>query len=173
VEPEPRPGDELVDIVDADDRVVATVPRRRMRAERLRHRVVFVAVTNSAGELLVHRRSEAKDLWPGRWDIGAGGVVTAGEAYRTAARHELMEELGIAAEPGFLCAGTYADPDVDLVGRCYRVVHDGPVTFVDGEVVEVRWVDRAGFEALLATTSFVPDSLAVMPLEELFPSGLL
>jgi 8-oxo-dGTP pyrophosphatase MutT (NUDIX family) len=170
---EPRPGDELVDVVDADDQVVATVPRRQMRAERLRHRVVFVGVTNDAGELLVHRRSDAKDLWPGRWDIAAGGVVTAGEDYATAARRELMEELGIDADPVFLRAGAYADADVDLVGRCYRVVHDGPVSFVDGEVVEARWVDRAGFDRLVASAPFVPDSLALVPLEELFPSGLL
>ena len=170
---EPQPGDELVDVVDADDHVVATVPRWRMRADRMRHRVVFVGVTNGAGELLVHRRSETKDLWPGRWDIGAGGVVTAGEDYATAARRELLEELGIDAEPVFLRAGTYADADVDIVGRCYRVVHDGPVTFVDGEVVEARWVDRAELDRLVASAPFVPDSLALLPLEELFPSGLL
>jgi 8-oxo-dGTP pyrophosphatase MutT (NUDIX family) len=142
-----------------------------MRAERLRHRAVFVAVTNSGGELLVHRRSDAKDLWPGRWDIGAGGVVTAGEDYDAAARRELIEELGIDASPVFLCAGVYADADVDLVGRCYWVVHDGPTTFVDGEVVEARWVDRAGLDRLMASVPFVPDSLALLPLEELFPSG--
>jgi 8-oxo-dGTP pyrophosphatase MutT (NUDIX family) len=171
VDGEPRPGDELVDVVDADDHVVATVPRWRMRAERLRHRTVFVAVTNSAGELLVHRRSDAKDLWPGRWDVAAGGVVGAGEAYGAAARRELMEELGVEAEPLLIGGGSYADGDVDLVGRCYRVVHDGPVRFVDGEVVEARWVDRAGLDVLLASASFVPDSLALMPDEELFPSG--
>jgi 8-oxo-dGTP pyrophosphatase MutT (NUDIX family) len=170
---EPRPGDELVDVVDADDRVVATVPRWRMRAERLRHRAVFVAVTNRAGELLVQLRSDAKDLWPGRWDIGAGGVVAAGERYAAAARRELLEELGIDAAPVLIGAGTYADDDVELVGRCYRVVHDGPVTFVDGEVAEARWVDRAGLDELLASAPFVPDSLALLPLEELFPSGML
>jgi 8-oxo-dGTP pyrophosphatase MutT (NUDIX family) len=169
VDHEPRPGEELVDVVDADDRVVGIVPRSRMRAERLRHRAVFVGVTNGAGELLVHRRSDAKDLWPGRWDIGAGGVVAAGEDYAVAARRELMEELGIDAEPLLIGSGTYADADVDLVGRCYRVVHDGPVAFVDGEVTEARWVDRAALEELLASESFVPDSLALLPLEELFP----
>jgi isopentenyldiphosphate isomerase len=169
VDPEPRRADELVDVVDADDRIVGTVPRSRMRAERLRHRAVFIGVTNGAGELLVHRRSDAKDLWPGRWDIGVGGVVTAGEDWAAAARRELMEELGIDAEPAPIGVGTYADVDVDLVGHCYRVVHDGPVTFVDGEVAEARWVDRAALEALLASVSFVPDSLALLPLEELFP----
>ncbi len=159
----PRAGDELVDVVDAADDVIATVPRRQMRAERLRHRAVFIAVSSSAGRLLVHRRSDAKDLWPGRWDIAVGGVVAAGEGYDAAARRELFEEVGIDAVPVLLGADAYADDDVDLVARCYRVVHDGPIAFVDGEVAEARWVDQVELDALLATESFVPDSLALVP----------
>jgi isopentenyldiphosphate isomerase len=165
------PADELVDIVDADDLVVGTVPRRQMRAERLRHRAVFVVVTSSTGRLLVHRRSTDKDLWPGRWDVAVGGVLAAGEAWDDAARRELAEEVGIDATPRSLHAGAYADPDVDLVARCYRVVHDGPITFVDGEVAEARWVDRAGLDELLSNEGFVPDSLALLPPDVLFPSG--
>ena len=141
----PWPDDELVDIVDAEDRVTTTVPRR-MRAERLRHRAVFIAVRSSAGRLLVHRRSAGKDLWPSRWDVGVGGVVAAGEGYDDAARRELFEEVGVDAAPvplgGGRHVGRYADDDVDLVARCYVVVHDGPIAFVDGEVAEARWVDR-------------------------------
>ena len=173
----PRPDEELVDVVDADDRVVETVPRRRMRAARLRHRAVFIAVRSSAGLLLVHRRSAAKDLWPSRWDVGVGGVVAAGEDYDDAARRELFEEVGVDAVPvplgGGRHVGRYADDDVDLLARCYVVVHDGPIAFVDGEVAEARWVDRDELAALLATVPFVPDSLALLPMEELFPSGLL
>jgi isopentenyldiphosphate isomerase len=171
--PDPRPDEELVDLVDADDRVVETVTRRRMRAERLRHRAVFIAVRSSAGLLLVHRRSAAKDLWPSRWDVGVGGVVAAGEDYDGAARRELFEEVGVDAVPVPLGGGRYDDDEVELLARCYVVVHDGPITFVDGEVAEARWVDRDGLAALLATVPFVPDSLALLPMEELFPSGLL
>ena len=166
-----EPGDELVDIVDEHDRVVATVPRRRMRAERLRHRAVFIVVSSGRGELLVHRRSDSKDLWPSRWDIGVGGVVGAGEAWHDAARRELAEEVGILADPVLLHTGTYADDEVDVVGRCYRVVHDGPVSFPDGEVAEARWVDGAGLDALMATERFVPDSLALLPQGALFRSA--
>ena len=157
-----------MDVIDADDRVVATVPRHRMRAERLRHRAVFVVVTSGAGRLLVHRRSDTKDLWPGRWDVAVGGVVGAGEAWGDAARRELAEEVGIDAVPVPTHAGTFADDDVDLVGQCYRVVHDGPISFPDGEVAEVRWVDAAGLDVLLATEQFVPDSLALLPHHVLF-----
>jgi isopentenyldiphosphate isomerase len=159
------PGDELVDVVDAEDRVVATVTRREMRARRLRHRAVFVVVNDRAGRLLVHRRSDAKDLWPGRWDAADG------EPWDDAARRELAEEVDVDAEPEPLCAGAYADADVDLVARCYRARHDGPVRFVDGEVVEARWVDRDELTGLLATASFVPDSAALLPLDVLFPFG--
>ncbi|MEN9507404.1 MAG: hypothetical protein RI958_3330, partial [Actinomycetota bacterium] len=37
-------GSELVDVVDDDDRVVGTVTRAEMRAGRLMHRAVFIAV---------------------------------------------------------------------------------------------------------------------------------
>jgi isopentenyldiphosphate isomerase len=153
------PGDELVDIVDDDDRVVATVTRARMRAEGLLHRAVSIAVFGSDGRLLVHRRAETKDLWPGMWDIAAGGVVGAGESYLHAARREVAEELGIEpTDLELLGKARYADESVQLVGCGYRCVHDGPFTFTDGEIAEVRWVDRAGLDVLMAAEHFVPDS---------------
>lgn len=164
------PGDELVDIVDEDDVVVATVTRREMRARRLRHRAVFIVVTSTSGALLVHRRSDDKDLWPGRWDVGVGGVVGAGESYEVAAERELAEEVGVVGvRPVAFADGRFADVDVDLVARAFRVVHDGPFRFADGEVVEARWVDADGLAELMAGESFVPDSLALLPVDVLFP----
>lgn len=156
-------GDELVDVVDEDDRVVATVTRRRMRAERLRHRAVSIAVLGSDGRLLVHRRADDKDVWPGMWDLAAGGVLAAGETYDDAARRELAEELGI--EPHVLVPlgeGRFEDESVALIGRGYSCVHDGPFRFTDGEIAEVRWVDRAALEALMAEAAFVPDNVALL-----------
>jgi isopentenyldiphosphate isomerase len=164
------PGDELVDVVDDTDRVVGTAPRRRMRAERLRHRAVFIVVRSTSGALLVHRRSDGKDLWPGRWDIAVGGVVGAGEEYDAAAQRELAEEIGVTdVVPAPLGTGRFTDADVDLFARCYRVVHDGPFHFADGEVVEARWVDASGLAALRSVAPFVPDSTALLSLEILFP----
>ncbi len=159
-------GAELVDVVDDRDDVVAVVTRAEMRARRLQHRAVFVAVLGSDGRLLVHRRADSKDVWPGQWDIAAGGVVASGEGYDDAAVRELAEELGVEGvvlEP--LGAGRFADDDVAVLAGLYRCVCDGPFTFTDGEIAEVRWVDRAGLEALMARERFVPDSVAlVLPL---------
>ncbi len=73
-----RGAEELVDVVDADDNVVAVVPRSRMRAENLRHRSVGIMVVNHVGEILIHRRADTKDVWPGWWDLAVGGVVVGG-----------------------------------------------------------------------------------------------
>jgi 8-oxo-dGTP pyrophosphatase MutT (NUDIX family) len=157
------PSGELVDVVDDDDRVVATVTRAEMRARRLQHRCVSIAVVGSDGRLLVHRRAGTKDVWPGMWDLAAGGVVAAGESYDAAARRELAEELGVEGvelEP--LGEGRFADESVALIGRGYRCTHDGPFAFTDGEIDEVRWVDRAALDALMASERFVPDNVALL-----------
>lgn len=154
---------ERVDVVDDDDRVIATVSRAEMRANNLQHRAVSIAVLGSDGRLLVHRRANTKDVWPGMWDLAAGGVVAAGETYDDAARRELAEELGvIAASWELLGEGKFADDDVAMIGRGFLVVHDGPFQFTDGEIEEVRWVDRGELESLLATETFVPDNVALL-----------
>lgn len=152
-----------MDIVDDDDRAIATVTRAEMRARRLQHRSVSIAVISVDGGLLVHRRSEVKDIWPGWWDIAAGGVVASGETYEEAARRELAEELGIdGVTLQFLGAAQYVDDELAALCRGYRVVHDGPFTFADGEVAEARWVTFAELDAMRATHSFLPDSLALL-----------
>jgi len=154
---------ELVDVVDEHDQVVRTVTRAEMRAGRLMHRAVSIAVMSMDGRLLVHRRADTKDVWPGMWDIAAGGVVGAGEWYEDAARRELAEELGIAAsELTFLGKGRYVDDAVALIGCGYRVTHEGPFTFADGEISEARWVDRVALDALIASERFVPDNLTML-----------
>ena len=148
--------------IDDAGRVIETVPRVRMRAENLLHRSVAVIVTTSDGRLVVQRRSDEKDLFPGWWDIGAGGVITAGESPDDAARRELHEELGIEAAPEFVTTGRHDDDHARELCHIYRVVHDGPFTPIDGEVVEVRSVDPDGFRHLTATTAFLPGSLALL-----------
>jgi isopentenyldiphosphate isomerase len=160
---EPAPAGEWVDVVDEHDRVTGSVPRARMRAENLRHRAVFVLVVASDGRVLVHRRSPAKDVWPGWWDLAVGGVVRAGETYDVAVHRELAEELGlVATHPELLSSGTYEDDHVRLVGRVYRLVHDGPFTFADGEVVAAEWVTPAELTERVRRDPYLPDSLALV-----------
>lgn len=169
------PSDELVDHVDPRDEIIEVVTRRRMRAERLRHRAVFIAIRRTDGRLLVHRRSMDKDIWPGWCDIAVGGVVGSGESYDAAARRELTEEIGVDIVPTGIDQGVaraYDDESVSLFGRCYVAVHDGPFRFADGEVSEAWWVTGAELLALRETADFLPDSLALLsPLLDLSDLG--
>ena len=163
MQPAGDPAQEFVDIVDDDDCVVATVPRAEMRAKRLQHRAVSIAVMSTDGRLLVHRRADDKDVWPGMWDIAAGGVVSAGETYQAAAARELAEELGVHADTvEHLGEGRFIDESVALIGRGYLTVHDGPFTLSDGEIAEVRWVTRAELSRLMAVERFVPDNVTLL-----------
>ena len=155
-------GDERVDVVDAQDRFVRVVTRAEMRAHGLWHRAVYLLVQATDGRVLVQQRSFDKDFAPGWWDIGAGGVVAAGEGYHDAARRELAEELGVTGVPlEPLGVTRFENDDLRLHGRVYRVVHDGPFHFDDGEVLQVAWVTVAELRVLLTERRFVPDSPAI------------
>lgn len=157
---------ELVDEVDLEDRMLRVVPRSVMRRERLRHRAVFVAVVDGHGRLLVHRRSTAKDIWPGWCDIAVGGVVASGESYETAAIREVAEEMGIIVATCEIIDGgvarPYDDDRVSLLGRCFKVTHPGPFHFADGEVADAWWVSLEDIDALTRRESVLPDSLALL-----------
>ena len=153
-------SDELVEHVDDAGNVLAVVTRAEMRARRLRHRCVCLVVVHG-GRLLVHRRAEDKDVWPGYWDVAAGGVVGAGESWDDAARRELSEELGIDATPVLAGEGTWEGEEAAVITRIYVVDHPGPFTFDDGEVLEARFVDRLELDELLRTRPFCPDSVAL------------
>lgn len=165
VEAGPERGRELVEVVDEDGRVVGLATRVEMRAGNLRHRSVGVVVRRPGdGAVLVHRRATWKDVWPGRWDFAFGGVAAVGEDDVTSARRELTEEAGIevaADDLRLLGAGTYEDDDVSARGVLFEVDHDGPFTFADGEVEEVRWVPLASLADFLAEHPHCPDSAAL------------
>jgi isopentenyldiphosphate isomerase len=156
-------SEELVDIVDHNDNVLYQCTRKEMRAQVLRHRAVFIAVVNSAGELLIHQRSAMKDLWPSWWDLAVGGVVSAGESYDAAALRELDEEVGITGVPLMpLGMGTYTDNMVSLVGKCFIATYDGSLVLRDGEVVATEWVSQSDLQQRLAGRDFLPDSKALV-----------
>lgn len=155
-------ADDLVDVVDEGDRVIGTATRERMRAEGLRHRAVYVVVRTSDDRVVVHRRAEWKDVYPGAWDCCFGGVLDAGETWADAAARELAEEAGIAAPLRFLGAGSYDDGSTAVNGQVFEAVHDGPYPCPDGEVVEVRTVPRRELAAFLADRAHCPDSLELV-----------
>lgn len=158
-------SDELVDIVDDADRVIDQATRHEVRRRNLRHRSVYVLVFNSAGQLFIHRRTPTKDVFPGQWDVAAGGVLNAGEDYDDGAKRELREELGVDGVPlRRLFALRYDDERNRVVGMAYSCTWDGPFHLQASEIVEGLWMD---LDVLLDRTQrdpFCPDGLEVLRL---------
>ena len=50
-------------------------------------------------EVLLQKRSEKKDIFPGCFDVSAAGHLDAGEDFPEAAVRELKEELGLEVKP--------------------------------------------------------------------------
>jgi isopentenyldiphosphate isomerase len=155
----PDPGQELVDIVDEDDRVVATVTRREMRARGLLHRSTYVLLRNAAGQFLVHRRTDTKDVYPGAYDVFSGGVCAAGESYDECARREVAEEFAVrGVELRFLFRHRYRGPGAAVWGAVYEAQWNGSVRHQESEVAWSGWVARDELERMLGERDFCPDS---------------
>ena len=133
-------AEELVIVVDGENRPVAELPRRRVRGENLPHRATCIFVFDRRGRVLVQRRTATKDVYPGFHDLAAGGVVEAGESYERCAQREAAEELGIrdtALAPEF--DFYYEDECNRCFSRVFTCVHDGPFTLQPEEVESVKF----------------------------------
>ncbi len=152
-------------LYDDAGRPVGAAPRSRMRTENLRHAATAVVVRDPLGRVYVHRRTEIKDVYPGRHDFAAGGVIAAGEEAYAAARRELAEELGISGvslEP--LGEGDYSDDRTSYHAFCYTALWDGPVTWQPEEVAWGDWVPPGELVAWAERepSAFMPDTVSLL-----------
>ena len=156
-------ADEVVIIVDEENNEVGALPRQEMRVGRLPHRATYIMVFNSEGELYVQKRTQTKDVFPGYYDVAAGGVVLAGESYEEGARRELAEELGIRGTPlAMLFDFFYENEYIRLWGRAFSCVHDGNLVLQKEEIESGRFMKVDEVLRLAATEPFTPDCLYVL-----------
>lgn len=151
---------ELLDERDTDGSVTGWT-----RARFLMHRYgdlhgtshVWIVRPNdrSGFELLLQKRSEEKDTFPGCYDISSAGHIPAGDEYLESAVRELREELGIEALPGELAfVGLHEETDhAEFYGKpfhnheiCRVYVYMKPVEadslkLQKEEVESVMWLD--------------------------------
>ncbi|MEG3614693.1 NUDIX hydrolase [Isoptericola haloaureus] len=157
------PADETVALFDDAGAPCGTAPRHRVRSENLRHAATAVVVRNSVGEVYVHRRTDTKDVYPGRYDFCAGGVLHAGESPLQSARREVAEELGVEGVPLLrLGERDYADAHTRYRAFLFTCTWDGPVRWQPEEIAWGRWVSPRRLVEMVDELAFVPDSVAVL-----------
>lgn len=157
------PAEELVEIVDRDNTPIGAVTRRIMRQQNLIHRASYILVFNRQGQLFIQKRTATKDIYPGYWDLAAGGVVQAGETYLESAARELREELGVAGGKLKHLFDQYFDDEHNKVwGRIFTCVHNGPFTLQAEEIDYGRFIPLSEIEALHRSEPVTPDGMALL-----------
>ncbi|MFI5911733.1 NUDIX domain-containing protein [Dactylosporangium sp. NPDC051541] len=154
------PGAELVERVDADDRVMAVVPRAEAIRNGWLHRIAATVCRDARGRILVYRRASDLSRYPSMYDVMFGGAVGAGESYRAAAARELAEELGVdaAVRPvvRFLCRGA--------AGSYWLTVCEAAITGRlrpdPREIAWHGWVRATALPALVRSRPFIADGQA-------------
>ena len=130
----------------------------REEAHRLgvRHRTAHVWILRKTGqgtEVLLQKRSEKKDSYPGCYDTSSAGHIEAGDEPLPSALRELSEELGIRAEEKDLRPiGTFSkeyrehfhgapfhDNEVAFVYVLQREIDADTLTLQEDEVSDVTW----------------------------------
>lgn len=158
---------ELLDVLtNTGEKTGVSKPRGLVHKDGDYHRAVHVWIySESTQELLLQKRADCKESWPGLWDISSAGHISAGDSSLVTARKELHEELGInlpkdAFELIFVflqeCVindGNYINNEFNDV---YLVTTLAPIpfeafTFQETEVSSVKYIDYSDYKSLLAS----------------------
>ncbi|KAJ4828626.1 Nudix hydrolase 3 [Turnera subulata] len=129
------------------------------------HKSVYVLLfAESTQQLLLQRRADCKDSFPGLWDASSAGHVSAGDSSLVSAMRELHEELGVALpkdafelifvilQQNVLNDGTYINNEF---GDVYLVTTLDPIpleafTLQESEVSDVKYIHYEEYRSLLA-----------------------
>lgn len=119
------------------------------------HLVVHIWIVNEIGQLLIQKRTDNKDMMPGKW-AATGGSALSGESSVNAAIRELSEELGIYAGSTnlkllkrFLRKNSIADL------WCIKMnIGIESLILQEDEVAEVKWVTKDELQEMLNSGIF-------------------
>ena len=150
----------MIDVVDEQDNILKTVPRKEVIDNILRHRGIQIFVFNSKGEILIHKRTMTKDSFPGFYDMSICGHVDSGENYDETAQREIAEEIGARdVKIESLFKYSYEGDDNKVIAQAYKCIYDGEINFQKEEVETGFFVNIDKLKEMIEAEKFCPDSL--------------
>ncbi|OGW38748.1 MAG: hypothetical protein A2Y97_05850 [Nitrospirae bacterium RBG_13_39_12] len=133
--------EEYLEVVNYKGEVIGCAMRSEIHGNpTLIHRVVHVLVFNKKREILLQKRSQNKDVAPGKWDTSVGGHVGIGEDLLLSSKREMAEEIGITGnEPEYLYSYIHTNQYETELVTTYRCIYDGDISFNLNEIDEIRF----------------------------------
>jgi isopentenyl-diphosphate Delta-isomerase len=158
-----RSAEELMVLVDADDRVIGTEGKLAAHRSGALHRAFSVIVWDRAGRQLVQKRARGKYHSGGLWTNACCGHPRPGEDVGEAALRRLEEEMGFACRLESLGTILYrAELDGGMseheLVHVFRGTYEGPVAPDPVEVEDYRW---ARLDDLRADIAKDPEAFSV------------
>jgi len=90
-------ANELIDILDKNGEFNGkTELKSKAHQLGLYHATVHIWLYTVNGQILLQKRVDYKDTFPGLWDISVAGHIETGELKKNAAIREIREELGLS-----------------------------------------------------------------------------
>ena len=150
---------ELFDVIDSKGNPTGQiVSREKAHAEGIQHRTAHIWIIREKEgrvQILLQKRSQNKDSFPGKFDTSSAGHIQAGDEPLESAIRELKEELGISAVPEQLhFAGTFPisfakefhgkmfrDEEIAFVYIFNEPVNTDELILQTEEVESVQWFD--------------------------------
>ncbi|WP_111639442.1 NUDIX hydrolase [Marinomonas shanghaiensis] len=159
-------NDEVIILVDQNNTIIGDVPRHLMNFGRDYHRVTYILVFNTKGNLLVQKRTDDKAFCPGYYGITTGGVVEKDESYIESAHRELQEELGFDAPLKSQGIFFTEGQGFKIWGKIYTCHYDkaihGELTLQPKEVASVHEMTIDDILNNRNNLLFTPDSLEAL-----------
>lgn len=152
---------EWFEIVDEDNRIIGMASRAQVHGNpALIHRTAHIVIFNQAGNILLQKRSQNKDIQPGKWDTAVGGHLMPGESFEDAARRETGEELGIKTEklPLIYLFDLKIRNDIESENvRVFGALHNGPFQPPPEEIDELKFWSKREIKQKRGSGCFTPN----------------
>lgn len=158
--------EEIIDIVNDRDEVIATAERSKAMRDGMKHiRAVNAFIVNESGNVWVPTRHAKKKFFPLALDVSVGGFVQSGELYDAALVREAQEELNIDVATLPCEEVAYLSPVVDGVAcfmRVYLIYTNQTPEFNDQDFSHGEWMSMDHLRSLISQGSPAKDDLCVL-----------
>ena len=132
--------------VNSKGKVIGKVSRGVAHKDnKIIHKAVGLVVFDKKGRILMQKRSQTKDLYPGVWTVSASGHVDLGEESKEAILREAKEEIGLQLNLRdiiFLNKSLVRSiKETELMVHFYTI-SDGPFKFNKQEIQKLAWFSK-------------------------------